>query len=334
MANRKPKKVLIQFAIALVVAVVLGVVAVVVGFTIITGVTQQANQAKLDIEKQAQEVAAEKRRLKAEMENQQNAVKTYKVVQAVADLQPGQPITQEMVTITTTTDRPPAGTLSMISQALGKMVKSPILHGEPLDTSRLLDAGGYIMVQEGMRAITISVDSIGGLNGALVPGSHVDILTSVKEGEQLVTKTLLQNVQVASIGGSSLGALGGRMAASADGGIPITLVVNPQQAQKLTLANNLGQFHLTLRNFNDRNNVKLPAEDLTALMTGLNPPAGGSGKAGAKSGKQGKESGFHNVSFTPEAGNLPNPLDTTPAKSKYTIQIYRGTGTESVDFQQ
>src|SRR5262245_34642800 len=144
MANRKPKKVLIQFAVALIVAVVLGVVAVVVGFTIITGVTKQAEQAKLDIEKQAGEVAAEKRRLQAEQENQETVVRTYKVVQAVADLQPGQPITQEMVTITTTPERPPAGTLSMISQALGKMVKSPILQGEPLDTSRLLDAGGYI----------------------------------------------------------------------------------------------------------------------------------------------------------------------------------------------
>jgi Flp pilus assembly protein CpaB len=333
MANRKPKKVLIQFAVALIVAVILGVVAVVVGFTIIQGMSKQTEQIKLDLEKQAQEVAAEKRRLKAEQENQENVVKTYKVVQAVADLQPGQPITQEMVTIVTTPERPLPGTLSMVSQALGKMVKSPILHGEPLDTGRLLDAGGYIMVQEGMRAITISVDTIGGLNGALVPGSHVDILTSVKEGEQLVTKTLLQNVQVASIGSNPMSGGRGAPAGGGGSGIPVTLVVNPQQAQKLTLANNLGQFHLTLRNFNDKNSLKLPAEDLTALMTGLNP-AGGSMKAGAKSGKRGKESNFHNVSFTPETNNLPNPLDTTPAKSKYTIQIYRGTGTESVDFQQ
>jgi len=331
MANRKPKKVLVQFAIALVVAVLLGVVAVVVGFTIITGVTKQAESAKQEIEKQAQEVAAEKRRLKAEQESQQNAVRTYKIVQAITDLQPGQPITQDMVTLTTSSDRPPNGTLSMISQALGKMVKSPILHGEPLDAARLLDAGGYIMVQEGMRAITISVDPIGGLNGALVPGSHVDILTSVKEGEQTVTKTLLQNVQVASIGNQSLGARAA--AAGGESGIPVTLVVSPQQAQKLTLANNLGQFHLTLRNFNDKNNVKMAAEDLTALMTSL-PPAEGSGKAAAKHGKSSKDAGFHNVSFSPDASNLPSPLDTAPAKSKYTLQIYRGTGSESVDFQQ
>lgn len=330
MATRKPKKVLVQFAIALVVAVLLGVVAIVVGFTIITGVTNQAQQAKQEAEKKAAEVDAEKRRLKAEQESQQNAVRTYKVVQALTDLQPGQPITQDMVTLVTTPERPPAGTLNMLSQALGKMVKSPILHGEPLDASRLLDAGGYIMVQEGMRAITISVDSIGGLNGALVPGSHVDILTSVKEGEQMVTKTLLQNVQVASVGTNSNLP---KQAAASDNGIPVTVVVNPQQAQKLTLANNLGEFHLTLRNFNDKRNVAIQTEDLTALMTGL-PPSGGSLKGKASSAKQGRNAGFHNVSFTPEPNNLPNPLDTAPAKSTYTMQIYRGTGSESVDFQQ
>jgi len=333
MANRKPKKVLVQFAIALIVAVVLGVVALMVGFTIITGVTNQAEKAKQDIEKKAEEIEAEKRRLKAEHDSQLNAVKTYKVVEALTNLEPGQPITQEMVTLTTTQERPPAGTLTLLSQALGKMVKSPIPQGEPLDSTRLIDAGGYIMVQEGMRAITISVDTIGGLNGALVPGSHVDILTSVKEGDKIVTKTLLQNIQVASVGANPNAPA--KLGDGGNSGIPVTVVVNPQQAQKLTLASSLGQFHLTLRNFNDKHNLLIPAEDLTALMTGLQPAAGNvKAKVGSSSKKTRRHSGFKNVNYSPESGNLPNPLDNVPPKPKYTMQIYRGTGSESVDFQQ
>lgn len=327
-APRKPKKVLVQFAVALVVAVVLGVVAIVVGFTIITGVTNQAQVAKQEAEKRTAEVEAEKRRLKAEQLSQQQSVKTYKVVQALADLEPGQPITQDMVTVVTSNDRPPMGTLTLLSQALGKMVKSPIVKGEPLDGSRLLDTG-YIMVNEGMRAITISVNIFGGVNGALVPGSHVDILTSVKEGEQLVTRTLLQNIQIATIGSSpNAGAH-----PSADGAIPVTVLVTPQQAQKLTLANGLGTFHLTLRNFNDKRNLQIPTEDLTGLMTGLQPGTGNI-KSMQAAPKQAKNTGFHNVNYSPESNNLPSPLDNTPAKSKYSMQIYRGTGSESVDFQQ
>jgi hypothetical protein len=129
-APRKPKKVLIQFGIALAVAVVLGVVAIVVGFTIITGVTHQAQIAKEEADKRTAEVDAERRRLKEEQENQQQAVRSYKMVQAVVNLEPGQPITLDMITLATSPDRPPLGSLTMLSQALGKMVKSPIIQGE------------------------------------------------------------------------------------------------------------------------------------------------------------------------------------------------------------
>jgi Flp pilus assembly protein CpaB len=330
-APRKPKKVLIQFGIALAVAVVLGVVAIVVGFTIITGVTHQAQIAKEEADKRTAEVDAERRRLKEEQENQQQAVRSYKMVQAVVNLEPGQPITLDMITLATSPDRPPLGSLTMLSQALGKMVKSPIIQGEPLDNSKLLDAGGYIMVQDGMRAVCIPVDLIGSINGALVPGSHVDILTSVKEGEQLVTHTLLQNVQVATVGANSN--MGSHPQQGADG-IPVTVIVTPQQAQKLTLASSLGIFHLTLRNFNDKHTLAIPAEDLTGLMTGLQPSTGLIKKMLSKPAKTTSDTGFHNVNYSPETTNLPSPLDNTPAKSKYSMQIYRGTGSESVDFQQ
>lgn len=328
-APRKPKKVLVQFAVALVVAVVLGVVAIVVGFTIITGVTHQAQIAKEEAEKRSAEIEAEKRRMKAELESQQQSVRTYKMVQAITNLEPGQPITQDMVTLVTTPERPPVGSLTMLSQALGKMVKSPIIQGETLDNNKLLDAGGYIIVKNGMRAVCISVNLIGGVNGALVPGSKVDVLTSVKEGEQLVTHTLLQNVQVATVGINST--LNARPPSTDT--IPVTVIVTPQQAQKLTLASSLGVFHLTLRNFNDKHNVVIPAEDLTGLMTDL-PPGKGQIKTMSKRTSSTSSNGFHNVNYSPESNNLPSPLDTTPAKTKYSMQIYRGTGSESVDFQQ
>jgi Flp pilus assembly protein CpaB len=335
-APRKPKKVLIQFAVALVVAVILGVVAIVVGFTIITGVTNQAQVAKQEAEKRTAEAEAEKRRLKAEQLSQQQAVKTYKMVEAVANLAPGQPITQDMITLVTTDERPPIGTLTMISQALGKLVKAPIIKGEPLDSSRLLDTGGYILVKDGMRAVTISVSLIGVINGALVPGSHVDVLTSIpmvdkedKDSKTMVTKTLLQNVPIASIGSNA--SASGRP--PTDGTIPVTVIVTPQEAQKLVLANSLGSFSLTLRNFSDTRGLHIPTEDLTGVLTGFESSAV-SVKKMPPAPKQAKNNGFQNVNYSPESSNLPSPLNNAPAKIKYSMQIYRGTGSESVDFQQ
>ena len=329
--TRKPKKVLIQFLIAFVVAVMFGVVAVGLGFSFFTGVMNQAQVAKAEAEKLASEAEAEKSRLKAEQEAQKQSVKTYKVVQALSNLEPGQAITQDMVTLVTLEERPPAGSLSMISHALGKVVKAPIVKGEPLDNSKLLDTGGYIIVRDGMRAITVSVDMIGGLNGAIVAGSHVDILTSVTQDEKMVTETLLQNIEVAGVGSN----FSASHAASADGSLPVTVIVTPQQAQKLALASGIGKFHLTLRNFHDRHNVKIPTEDLTGLMTGLQPVIPHAGKSMSLNYPALSDSGdFHNVNYAADSASLPSPINSGSVKSKYSMQIYRGTGTESVDFQQ
>jgi pilus assembly protein CpaB len=207
------------------------------------------------------------------------------------------------------------------------------MRGEPLETGKLLDSGSYLIVEPGKRAITILVDAVGGLNGALIPGSHVDILTTVKSDVSPVTRTLLQNVPVLSVGGASAD---GKTAGSSSqqNGIPVTVVVTPQQAELLTLANLAGTFHLTLRNYNDGTVPKMTGADLTVLMTDV--PMGGLGKklpkAPPMSGSA--NNGFQNVNFSPDAGNLPAPDSGGPAGSKFSMQIYRGTGSETVDFQQ
>ncbi|MCE3235834.1 MAG: cpaB [Vampirovibrio sp.] len=329
-APRRPKKVLVQFAVALVIAVVLGIGALVVGFSIINGVSSQAQKTQEDLLKEKQKLEDEKKRLMAEQASLDSKPRTFKVVQAVADLTPGQPITQEMVTVVTLDERPSTGTLNMLSQAVGKIVKAPIMKGEPLEMNKLLDAGGYVTVQDGMRAITINVDAIGGLNGALIPGSHVDVLTTVTKNDSSVTRTLLQNIQVVSVGNSS----GSGAAKPATAGLPVTLIVTPKQAELLTLANTLGAFHLTLRNFNDKRTNRTAGADLTELMTGLSPAVMGKAMPPRMPQLPAGGNGFHNVNYSPDAMNLPSPSAAGPSGSKFSMQIYRGTGTETVDFQQ
>jgi len=340
-APRKPKKVLVQFAIALVVAIILGVGALVVGFGIITNVTGSAESKQKELLAEKEKLEAEKKRLQDEQLRMQSTPKTFKVVQAVTDLTPGQPITQEMVTLVQTPDRPMAGTLSMLSQAVGKMVKLPIMKGEPIEMGRLLDAGGFINVQDGMRAITIQVDAIGGLNGSLIPGAHVDVLTTVAKNEGSVTRTLLQDIPVITVGEGSSTASGGNAnsngasKSASSSGLPVTLVVTPRQAELLTLANTVGAFHLTLRNFGDKRKNKMTGADITSLMTGVDPDALGKHAPSKPRMPIGGGDGFHNVNYSPDAMNLPAPSAGAPAgSSRFSMQIYRGTGSETMDFQQ
>lgn len=331
--TRKPKKVFVQFAVAAFVAIVVAVIAIGGGLSLVTTVMGQAQQSQKDLQKEKEKLEAEKQRLLDEQQNLQKTPKTYKVVQALVNLLPGQPITQDMVTLVSTEDLPSTGTLSMLSEAVGKVVKAPIMSGEPVDSSKLLDSGSYLIVQPGKRAITILVDAVGGLNGALIPGSHVDILTTVKNETSPITRTLLQNIPVLSVGGATLDGKTSS-AASQQNGIPVTVVVTPQQAELLTLANLAGTFHLTLRNYNDSTVPKMTGADLTVLMTDV--PMGGLGKALPANPRMplSPNDGFHNVNFSPDASNLPAPDAGGPSGSKFSMQIYRGAGSETVDFQQ
>lgn len=344
-APRKPKKVFIQFAVALVVAVIFGAVAIFVGFMVIQTVSGKAATAQKEAQEKELAAKAERERYEKMLQQLKQAPRSYNVVRAAMDLSPGQPITKSMVTLTEVTERPAAGTLSMVSQALGKLVKTPIMSGEPLDSSKLIDTGGFVEVEEGKRAITVQVDRIGGLNGALSPGVRVDVLTTVAQENQSITRTLLQNILVIAVGdggssdssGKGVPKLAGPASRSkgksgGDGNLAVTMVVSPKQAELLALAGELGAFHLTLRNYSDRQKTTLAGADMTALMTGIQPAALKKDLP-APPAMPPEGSGFHNVNYSP-GGNLPAPSPATAGGPRFTMQIYRGTGAETVDFQQ
>jgi Flp pilus assembly protein CpaB len=337
-APRKPKKIFVQFAIALVVAVIFGGAAIFAGFMVIQGVSTNAEHVQKEAKEKAEAAKAEQEKYLKLQEQLNKAPQTYKVVHALADLNPGQPITKDLVTLVEVSERPAPGTLERISQALGKVVKSPVMSGELLDNTKLIDTGGSISIEAGKRAITIEVNSIGGLSGALAPGVHVDVLTTVSQEDASITRTLLQNISVASIGhgGSSSNQSGSPEAAKANSGngnIAVTLIVTPRQAELLTLAGKLGGFHLTLRNFSDHQKPDLAGADLTSLMTGLQPPAQKKAVPGNLK-RPASDSGFHNVNYSSGDSELPQPSMVKASSPKFTMQVYRGAGSETIDFKQ
>ncbi len=336
-APRKPKKVFVQFAVAFIVAVVFGIGALIFGFSIISNASTAAKKAEDEAARAKAEVEAERKRIEDE-KNKLSFKIRYKSVQAVTDIVPGQPITKEMVTLVEDEERPIAGAMNSLSQVVGRLVKSPVMQGDTLEANKLLDSTGFINVDPGMRAITIRASGISGLNGALSPGMHVDILVTITSDERAITRTLLQDIQVIGTNDnntSNASPASGiaqlkQMRPSEPGAI--TVAVTPKQAEMLTLANQLGAFHLTLRNFHDRKAAKVDGSDITELLTGL--PTSGLKKELPKPPKAPESNNFHNVNYSPGGGNLPAPSGPGTNTSKFSMQIYRGTGTETVDFQQ
>lgn len=330
-ASRKPKKVLIQFAVALIVAVALGIGAIFIGFTLISSISGRAEQSRKQAQQRADQLQVELERIKSAQGSNPANPQSYKVVSAQVDIQPGQAITPDMLTLSDISEQPRPGTLNLIADAVGKMVHSPVMRGENLRADQLIDASS-LSIPPGQRAMTIRVDGMASVNGAVSPGERVDVLSSIVRQDKALTRTLLQNIPVIAVSGGATGSTAGGatitsgMTTGSSGGAGefVTLLVTPKQAETLTLAGQVGVFHLTLRNMRDTQISRSFGTDLNALLTG----AGGS----EESSRQTTGAIPRPPNFGTDAGLPPPPMPG--GKSGFSMRIYRGSGSETIEFQQ
>jgi pilus assembly protein CpaB len=152
----------------------------------------------------------------------------------------------------------PAGALLDPAKAAGRGVINAMKMNEPVLESKLAaekaGAGLPAMIPPNMRAVSVKVNEVIAVAGFVIPGTRVDVLlTGNPEGNanpgNAMTTTVLENVEVL--------AAGEKIQPNAEGKpekVPvITLLVSPEDAQKLTLASVDGKIQLSLRNPLDTN---------------------------------------------------------------------------------
>ena len=148
----------------------------------------------------------------------------------------------------------PAGSFTRVEDVLERPVISGIEAEEPVVEARLAvkgsGAGLAPMIPSGMRGISVRVNDVAGVAGFALPGMRVDVLFTSRPGGRAdpVTRTVLQDVQVLSAGQTTQADVRSQPVV-----VPVvTLLVNPRQAEVLTLANEEGHIQLVLRNSTDR----------------------------------------------------------------------------------
>jgi pilus assembly protein CpaB len=170
----------------------------------------------------------------------------------------------------------PAGAFTSPGDLVGRGVIVPVSENEILLTSKLASsesgAGLPSMIPDGMRAVSVKVNDVVAVAGFVVPGTRVDVLLTGHPGTQggpadVTTTTVLQNVQVL--------AAGQKMQRDPNGqpqNVPvITLLVSPEDAQKLTLATQEGRIQLALRNPLDLEKAKTSPVKNVTLYAGVQP---------------------------------------------------------------
>src|SRR5271165_5163256 len=143
----------------------------------------------------------------------------------------------------------PANCFRQKSKVVGRGVILPITRGEFILPDKLASENVYglpSLIPPGMRAVSVRVNDTTSVSGFVTPGTRVDVLlTGNPQGSsEQQTTTVLEDVAVLASGTK----LERNSAGEALAAPVITLLVSPDDAQKLALATTQGHIQLTLRN--------------------------------------------------------------------------------------
>jgi len=191
--------------------------------------------------------------------NRPAAVATAPIYVALQNVNVGDPLTEKMVALEEwPKDKVPVGAISKWEDLEDRRPRSNIYQGEPLLANKLLGKGERSDpiqgVPAGMRLKTISVDASTSAAGLLSPGDRVDVQIFVRANPEHginspFTKIFLQNIRVYAVDQAIDKAADGEE--SRNVAKTVSLIVTPAQANRINLAENMGEISLIPRNPDD-----------------------------------------------------------------------------------
>jgi pilus assembly protein CpaB len=197
------------------------------------------------------------------------SIPTTPVVVAAADLDIGAELRREDLRIIEwPANALPAEVIHDPKDAIGRGRVMPVIQNEPILPMKLAskEAGAGLppAIPPGLRAVSVRVNEVIGVAGYVLPGTHVDVVATVNPTDKqndMTSKVILTNVLVLAAG-TKIDRLTDK-----DKPMPVTVVtllVAPEEAERLTLASSEGKIQLALRN---------PLDRETPVTRGIKPAA-------------------------------------------------------------
>lgn len=234
---------------------------------------------------------------------------TRPVVVAAADLELGAELRADDLRVVQWPESAmPAGAFASSEEIVGRGLVMPVIQNEPILPMKLAakgaGAGLTVVIPEGKRAVSVRVNEVIGVAGYVLPGTRVDVLATASPSEKredMTTKLVLSNVQVL--------AAGTKLEQDGEQGKPVsvnvvTLLVTPEESEKLTLGATEGKIQLALRNPLDKEQPETPGIQPASLL----------GRAAARPARAGGSTRASRPVATVAAAAAPEP----------TVEIIRG----------
>jgi len=175
--------------------------------------------------------------------------------------------------VTWPADALPEGAVHDPQEVVGTIARTTIGKNQPVAKTELIAQGAGLlplMIDEGMRAMSVKVDSVTGVSGFITPNSHVDVIVAATRGEKndMRSRVIMQNIRVLATGTII------EQKDEKPVEVPtVTLLVTPEQAETLTLATRYDSVRLALRNYRDEELVQTTGTSAAAMFHD-EPPAG------------------------------------------------------------
>ncbi len=169
---------------------------------------------------------------------------------------------------------PVPGGFATIEDVVDRGVIAPVSENEPLTGNNIAvrEAGAGLppTIPPGMRAISVKVNEVIGVAGFVVPGTRVDVMVILAQGDSRIARVVVSNVTVLTAGtryDQEIAKEGGALPSSV-----VTLLVTPKDAELISLAATQGQIMLTLRNPLDVEATPSQGTSAASLMGGSPAP--------------------------------------------------------------
>ena len=247
-------------------------------------------------------------------------------------------IPEQLVVVQFSKESTPDGAFESPDKLVGRVAVTNIAVREPITETRLAPegtaAGLSAIIPEGYRAMTVAVNDVVGISGFIMPGTLVDVVVvidpqqsnGVQQGP--ISKIVLQNIKVLANGQNIDKPENQRDANSVKA---VTLLVTPEQAEKLALASSEGKLQLMMRNSIDQDDEQTKGVDKRGLLGGdraVPAPEPGSLKSEQPKVDPSKAAPRRSraaVESKPSAA-------ASPAPPRASVEMIEGAKKRSVDF--
>lgn len=270
---------------------------------------------------------------------------TRSILVAMKDIKPGELISANMVKLEPwPKEKAPEDSLSQIEKVEGCRAQDDIYQGEPIRERKLIGKGvtrqtASDNIPKGYRVVGVKVDMVSGA-GLIYPGDRVDIVVHFRKNTGMGvaesrTKTILQDIKVFAVDDTFKVDPKGNVEDSIRGKV-IQLLVTPEQAETIVLAQQLGKVQLTMRPPGGDDILTTPGKTVAELLgrVGIGDRSQENAEAKASSGGLG---GLKSFLDGMKAGKTPAPTlepPTAVADNVWNMRILSGSDLADVTMEE